>query len=256
MKGALEALLFVSDEPVGTIALSDMLEVDPADVESALVDIRSQLEAENRGIQLREVAGGWRLYTHPAFHELIERYVLSWDTRRLSQAALETLAVVAYGQPVTRSDVASIRGVNSDSSINSLVEKGLVREAGAADTAGTPTLYATTRVFLEKFGLRSTADLPDLQQFAPDEETCALIRERLSATREPVRVAEDARVREDGWDGVEFEFDDESETIPPSDDSRDEVPSEATRQLADAMAENFGLVEKIDFDGMTFDTDD
>lgn len=256
MKGALEALLFVSDEPVGTIALADMLEVDPADVESALVDLRSQLEAENRGIQLREVAGGWRLYTHPVFHELIERYVLSWDTRRLSQAALETLAAVAYGQPVTRSDVASIRGVNSDSSINSLVEKGLVREAGTADTAGTPTLYATTRVFLEKFGLRSMADLPDLEQFAPDDETCALIRERLSATREPVRVAEDARVQEDGWEGVEFEFDDETETISPSDDSRDGVRSEATRQLADAMASNFGLVEKIDFDGLTFDTDD
>lgn len=256
IKGALEALLFVSDEPVGTIALSDMLEVDPVDVESALVDLRSQLEAENRGIQLREVAGGWRLYTHPVFQELIERYVLSWDTRRLSQAALETLAVVAYGQPVTRSDVASIRGVNSDSSINSLVEKGLVREAGTADTAGAPTLYATTGVFLEKFGLRSTADLPDLGQFAPDEDTCDLIRERLSATREPVRVAEDARVQDDGWEGLEFEFDDETEATSPSDESRDGAPSEATRRLADAMASNFGLVEKVDFDGLTFETDD
>ena len=129
LKGAIEAMLFVTDEPVGTISLADMLEVEPGQAERALVELRDQLEGENRGIQLREVAGGWRLYTHPAYHELIERYVLSWDTRKLSQAAMETLAIVAYLQPVTRSGVASVRGVNSDSSINSLVEKGLVREA-------------------------------------------------------------------------------------------------------------------------------
>ena len=81
LKGALEAMLFVTDEPVGTIALADMLEAEPACVEEALVDLRAQLEEENRGIQLREVAGGWRLFTHPAYHELIEKFVLSWDTR-------------------------------------------------------------------------------------------------------------------------------------------------------------------------------
>lgn len=96
LKGAIEAMLFVTDEPVGTIALADMLEVEPGQAERALVELRDQLEDENRGIQLREVAGGWRLYTHPAYHELIERYVLSWDTRKLSQAAMETLAIVAY----------------------------------------------------------------------------------------------------------------------------------------------------------------
>mgnify|MGYP002588819231 FL=1 len=138
LKGAIEAMLFVTDEPVGTISLADMLEVEPGQAERALVELRDQLEGENRGIQLREVAGGWRLYTHPAYHELIERYVLSWDTRKLSQAAMETLAIVAYLQPVTRSGVASVRGVNSDSSINSLVEKGLVREAGVADAPGNP----------------------------------------------------------------------------------------------------------------------
>ena len=138
LAGAIEAMLFVTDEPVGTIALADMLEVDPADVESALVGLRDKLEAENRGIQLREVAGGWRLYTHPAYHELIEKYVLSWDTRKLSQAAMETLAIVAYTQPTTRAQVASVRGVNSDSSINSLVEKGLVREAGPRTRRATP----------------------------------------------------------------------------------------------------------------------
>ena len=259
LKGAIEALLFVTDEPVGTIALADMLEVEPAVAESALVELREQLAGENRGIQLREVAGGWRLYTHPAYHELIEKYVLSWDTRKLSQAAMETLAIVAYLQPVTRSGVASVRGVNSDSSINSLVEKGLVREAGVADSPGNPTLYATTRAFLEKFGLRSTADLPDLDQFAPDDDTRAFIRERLSATREDVRIAEDARLNEDEsdpLDGLEFELDDDAAVVS-MEDPREEAAADAAQQmLAEAMASGFGLVEKIDFDNLTFETDD
>lgn len=299
--GAVEALLFVTDEPVGTIALADMLEVEPGAVERALVDLRARFEADERGVQLREVAGGWRMYTHPVYHELVEKYVLSWDTRKLSQAAMETLAVVAYSQPVTRAGVASVRGVNSDSSINSLVEKGLVREAGTADTPGNPMLYATTRAFLEKFGLRSVSDLPDLGQFAPDDETRAFIRERLSATREPSHVSsevlmvDDAAPNTDGFDGLVFDFDDEGSatlspkqplsfqsqstlgaTGSPSDLTRevepalsnqaseheivsnhDEEPSVAAQSLlAGAMAASFGLVEKIDFDSLTFETDD
>lgn len=277
LTGAVEALLFVTDEPVGTLALADMLEVAPAEVEQALVALRTRLEQEERGIQLREVAGGWRLYTHPVYHELIEKYVLSWDTRKLSQAAMETLAIVAYSQPVTRGGVSSIRGVNSDSSINSLVEKGLVREAGVADTPGNPTLYATTRAFLEKFGLRSTADLPDLDQFAPDDDTRAFIRERLSATREPVYVSEEVRMdaaeTEDGFAGMQFDFDDEGETsvvvsahvageqentpLARIDDAVEQVVStSAQAMLAEAMASSFGLVDKIDFDSLTFETDD
>ncbi|MEG1434910.1 MAG: SMC-Scp complex subunit ScpB [Gordonibacter sp.] len=267
--GAVEALLFVTDEPVGTIALSDMLEVEPGAVERALVDLRTRFEADERGIQLREVAGGWRLYTHPVYHELIEKYVLSWDTRKLSQAAMETLAVVAYSQPVTRGGIASVRGVNSDSSLNSLVEKGLVREAGTADTPGNPTLYATTRGFLEKFGLRSVSDLPDLDQFAPDDETRAFIRERLSATREPVYVSEEALVQKaeaadgDGFDGLVFDFDDEGAGAQPAKQPAASVHQAGTEPstsaqglLAGAMAASFGLVEKIDFDSLTFETDD
>ncbi|MEF9876096.1 MAG: SMC-Scp complex subunit ScpB [Gordonibacter sp.] len=267
--GAVEALLFVTDEPVGTIALSDMLEVEPGAVERALVDLRTRFEADERGIQLREVAGGWRLYTHPVYHELIEKYVLSWDTRKLSQAAMETLAVVAYSQPVTRGGIASVRGVNSDSSLNSLVEKGLVREAGTADTPGNPTLYATTRGFLEKFGLRSVSDLPDLDQFAPDDETRAFIRERLSATREPVYVSEEALVQKaeaadgDGFDGLVFDFDDEGADAQPAKQPAASVHPAGTEPstsaqglLAGAMAASFGLVEKIDFDSLTFETDD
>ncbi|RNL21524.1 SMC-Scp complex subunit ScpB [Slackia faecicanis] len=182
--GAIEALLFVSDEPVAASTLAEMLEIDRSKALQALEALQERLSSDGSGIQLREVAGGWRLYTHPRYHGLVERYVLSWDTRRLSQAALETLAVVAYCQPVTRALVASVRGVNSDSPLNSLVEKGLVREAGKdSRSPGQPMTYATTKTFLEKFGLASPADLPDLDEFAPDERTRELIGERLGITR-------------------------------------------------------------------------
>lgn len=309
LSGAIEAMLFVTDEPVGVIELADMLEVDPKLVEQALVDLREKLEREQCGIQLREVAGGWRLYTHPAYHDLVEKYVLSWDTRKLSQAAMETLAIVAYLQPCTRAGVASVRGVNSDSSINSLVEKGLIREAGQADAPGNPTLYATTRGFLEKFGLRSVSDLPDLDEFAPDDATRQLIRERLSAGGQEARVAPEAQMSDgeaaDPFDGLQFDFEDEGagaaltsqqgsggagvggeaharrqvahehvaadgQLAFPADDSAPNASgsqaafpagdgpasSDAQQMLADAMVQSFGLVEKIDFDNLKFETDD
>lgn len=183
LEGALEALLFVTDEPVNAIVMADMLEIEPAQAEEALGRLRDRLASEGSGIVLREVAGGWRLFTHPAYHELVEKYVVSWDTRKLSQAALETLSIVAYSQPITRARISAVRGVNSDSSVNSLVEKGLLREVGTEDAPGNPVLYATTQTFLEKFGLRSVADLPPLESFAPDEETRRFVAERLSASR-------------------------------------------------------------------------
>lgn len=244
LNAALEAMLFVTDEPVSTITLADMLEVEPGEVEIALVDLRAQFEDENRGIQLREVAGGWRLYTHPVFHELIENYVLSWDTRKLSQAALETLSIIAYSQPLTRAGVAAVRGVSSDSSINSLFEKGLIKEAGVADTPGNPTLYATTRTFLEKFGLKSTDELPDIASYAPDDETRNFIKDRLSATRGVISAP------------VEIE-EQQSLTESPDDLSIDEkidsLDMGQASLLAQALGSQAGLVEKIDFDKLKFE---
>lgn len=228
LQSAIEAMLFVTDEPVGALTLAEMLECDIVDVEDALRSLQKMLSSDNSGIQLREVAGGWRLCTHPAYHDLIEKYVLSWDTRKLSAAAMETLAIIAYTQPTTRLGVASIRGVNSDSTINSLVEKGLVKEVGNADTPGNPTLYGTTRVFLEKFGLRSTKDMTDISEYAPDAETRALISERLRATQGDVGITEE-----------------EMDAAVVSEDI-----------LVDAVAEATGLVEKIDFDSLNFDFDD
>lgn len=273
VKGAVEAMLFVTDEPVGTITLAEMLECEPGVVESALVELRDDLARADRGVQLREVAGGWRLFTHPAYHELIERYVLSWDTRKLSAAAMETLAIVAYTQPVTRAGVAGVRGVNSDSSINSLVEKGLVREVGTADTPGNPVLYGTTRGFLEKFGLRSVADLPDLADFAPDDETRRLITQRLSATRDDAAVTdEQARLMAEELmygEGGEAEggpgaargsgASEEAEgagAAAGADDAQGGAARSNEAMFAEAIASTLGVVEKIDFDKLTFETDE
>ena len=163
LKGALEALLLVSSDPVSAPALAGALDIAPGECASLLAELKVEYEEANRGFQLREVAGGWRLFTHPAYHDVVEAYVLSWDTQKLSQAALETLAVIAYHQPVTRE-----------------VDKGLVRELGRDPQRSQAIIYGTTNAFLEKFGLRSTRDLPDLEQFAPDEQSRQFIRERLS----------------------------------------------------------------------------
>lgn len=181
LRGAVEALLFVSDEPIGAARIARVLGVSESSVGATLKKLAEEYASEERGFQLREVAGGWRLYTHPAYHEVIEGYVLSWDTRRLTQAALEALAVIAYHQPVTRAGVNAVRGVNSEGVISSLVDKGLVREVGRDKNQGNAILYGTTRTFLEKLGLKDLSDLPPIEEFAPDPKTERAIRERLGA---------------------------------------------------------------------------
>lgn len=240
LKGAIEAMLFVSEEPVSILTLADMLQVDPARVDSSLAELQQILLMSDSGIQLREAAGGWRLVTHPRYHELIERYVVSWDTRKLTQAALETLAIVAYCQPVTRNGIASVRGVNSDSSVNSLMEKGYLREMGVQDAPGNPVLYGTTKAFLDRFGLTSVADLPPLESFAPDEETRAFIAERLNVV--PATVASEVPA------GLASE-----EQVPK--ELADTVQDAMKSMLDEALAQATGVVEKIDFDSLVFEED-
>ena len=148
LKGALEAMLLVSSDPVSASSLAAILNVAPGEVASLLAELKVEYEEANRGFQLREVAGGWRLFTHPAYHDQVEAFVMSWDTQKLSQAALETLAVIAYHQPVTRETVKGIRGVNSDGVISSLVDKGLVREMGRDPQRGQAIIYGTTSAIL------------------------------------------------------------------------------------------------------------
>jgi segregation and condensation protein B len=211
LKGAVEALLMVSSESVAATDLAAVLGVDPGDVASALAELAAEYLDCNRGFQLREVAGGWRLFTHPAYHEQVEQYVLSWDTRKLSQAALETLAVIAYHQPVTREGIRAIRGVNSDGVISSLREKGLVREVGREQDRGQAILYGTTQLFLEHFGLRSLRDLPPLEDFAPDEESKRFIRERLSGTSFASTLEDASDDIDEDRDLVNNDFDDDAD---------------------------------------------
>ncbi len=159
---ALEALLFVSDEPLAASLLAQALELDRRTVEAMCDRLGVELDERRSGLVLRNVAGGWRLYTHPDTAPIVERFVLSSRQARLTKAALETLSIVAYKQPVTRHQVASIRGVNSDGVLRALVDRGIVEEAGREETPGRPLLYATTPAFLERLGLPSLASLPSL----------------------------------------------------------------------------------------------
>ncbi|MBR3226452.1 MAG: SMC-Scp complex subunit ScpB [Atopobiaceae bacterium] len=188
LMGVLESLLLVSADAVPARDLAQAAGVEEEQATEALEALSANYADANRGIQLREVAGGWRLFTHPAYHDQVEAFVLSWDKRRLSQAALETLAVIAYHQPVSREGVRAVRGVNSDGVIASLRQKGLVREVGK--DARQAALFGTTVKFLESFGLRSVGDLPPLEEFAPDEESRRFIQERLSGRSMEVSLEE------------------------------------------------------------------
>lgn len=168
LRPALEAILFLADAPVAEAQLAELLEADEGTVRRDLERLRDDLEQAGRGIVAREVAGGWRLYTAQHVRDEVEAYVLAGKSGRLSQAALETLAVVAYKQPISRQEVGDVRGVNADGAIRTLVTRGLVEEVGRDDGPGQALLYGTTTSFLEKLGLRSVDDLPPLTDFLPE----------------------------------------------------------------------------------------
>ncbi|MCW3819559.1 SMC-Scp complex subunit ScpB [Micromonospora sp. DR5-3] len=177
LRGALEAILLVVDQPVSELTLAQVLEQSPERIGPMLDDIAAGYTAAGHGFELRRAAGGWRLYTRPEYATYVERFVLDGQSVRLTQAALETLAVVAYKQPVTRSRISAIRGVNCDGVIRTLVSRGLVEECGTEPDSGA-FLYRTTTMFLEKLGLNSVDDLPPLAPFLPDD-----VEELADATR-------------------------------------------------------------------------
>ena len=168
MRGALEAILLVVDEPVQEIMLAQVMEQPTERVAETLEEIARDYEDAGHGFELRKVGGGWRLYTRPRYASYVERFVLDGQSVRLTQAALETLAVVAYKQPVTRSRISAIRGVNCDGVIRTLTSRGLVEECGTEPESGA-FLYRTTTLFLEKLGLDNVGQLPPLAPFLPDD---------------------------------------------------------------------------------------
>jgi segregation and condensation protein B len=168
LRGAVEAILLIVDEPATEIVLAQVLD-QPVDRIAAVLERCAREYAEmGRGFELRRVAGGWRLYTRAEYAAYVEKFVLDGQQVRLTQAALETLAVVAYKQPVTRSRISAIRGVNCDGVVRTLVSRGLIEECGSEPESGA-FLYRTTILFLEKLGLDSVEQLPPLAPFLPDD---------------------------------------------------------------------------------------
>jgi segregation and condensation protein B len=168
LRAGLEAILLVVDEPVPEVTLAQVLERPTQEVGAALRDLAAEYTEQGRGFDLREVAGGWRYYTRDMCAPVVERFVTDGQQTRLTQAALETLAVVAYRQPVSRTRVSAIRGVNSDGVIRTLTLRGLIEEAGQ-DPETQAHLYRTTSYFLERLGLNTIEDLPDLAPYLPDD---------------------------------------------------------------------------------------
>jgi segregation and condensation protein B len=181
LRASLEAILLVADEPVSEVLIAQVLERPRAEVAEVLRDLADSYTGEQRGFDLREVAGGWRFYTREEYAAVVERFVSDGQEVRLTQAALETLAVVAYRQPVSRARVSAVRGVNCDGVIRTLVLRGLVEEAGTDPETGA-ILFATSGYFLERLGLPSLDDLPELAPFLPEN-----LEDESDASHEPAQ---------------------------------------------------------------------
>jgi segregation and condensation protein B len=179
LPAALEAVLLVVDEPVSAVTLAQVLEFSVDEVERELAALAARYTEQGSGIDLRDVAGGWRFYSREDFAPWVEKFVLDGQQARLTQASLETLAVVAYRQPVSRARVAAVRGVNVDGVMRTLLTRGLVEEVGTEHETGA-ILYATSRYFLERLGLSSIDELPELAPYLPELDTLDLDTEPVS----------------------------------------------------------------------------
>ena len=165
---AIEAMVLAATEPVHSTVIAQLLELPVDNIDELCEQLAAEYESQGRGFQLARVAGGYRFQTHPDAYAYVERFVLDGQTARLSGPALETLAIVAYKQPVSRVQLSSIRGVNVDATLKTLVARGYVEELGPDHTPGNPMLFGTTRLFLERLGLDSLDELPSLAEFIPD----------------------------------------------------------------------------------------
>lgn len=167
LRPALEAVLMVADQPLDHLTLAQAVGHPPADVAEALEALAAEYTEQGRGFELRNIAGGWRFFTREEFAGAVERFILDGQQARLTQAALETMAVVAYRQPISRSRISAIRGVNVDGVVRTLVTRGLIEEGGVDEESGA-ILYRTTSYFLERMGLGSLSELPDIAQHLPE----------------------------------------------------------------------------------------
>ncbi|WP_456697081.1 SMC-Scp complex subunit ScpB [Aeromicrobium sp. P5_D10] len=213
LQPALEAVLMVADQPLDHLTLAQAVGHPPTDVQEALEALAAEYTEQGRGFELRNIAGGWRFFTREEFAGAVERFILDGQQARLTQAALETMAVVAYRQPISRSRISAIRGVNVDGVVRTLVTRGLIEEGGVDAESGA-ILYRTTSYFLERMGLGSISELPDIAQHLPDMDD----------------------MEEEGLEGVEAalaaatpqdEIESETDPTPSATPSGSAIPSES-----------------------------
>lgn len=167
LRPALEAVLMVADQPLDHLTLAQAVGHPPAEVHDALEQLAAEYTSQGRGFELRAIAGGWRFFSREAFAPAVERFIIDGQQARLTQAALETVAVVAYRQPISRSRISAIRGVNVDGVVRTLVTRGLIEESGTDGESGA-LLYRTTSYFLERMGLDGLDELPELAPLLPE----------------------------------------------------------------------------------------
>jgi len=184
-KRAIEAMVMAALEPVHSTVMAQLLELPVEEIDALCAELAAEYEADGRGFQLARVAGGYRFQTHPDAFAYIEKFVLEGQTARLSGPALETLAIIAYKQPVSRVQLSAIRGVNVDATLKTLVGRGYVEEIGHDHTPGNPVLFGTTRLFLERLGLDSLDALPALADFVPDASIVEALERGLRVSPAP-----------------------------------------------------------------------
>jgi segregation and condensation protein B len=178
---AVEAILMVADQPIESHLLAQVTETPPDEVDALLRGLAADYQATERGFVLVEVAGGWRFQSHPDLAGYVERFVVEGQSARLSAAALETLAIVAYKQPISRAQIAAIRGVNVDGVVRTLEHRGYIAEVGRDPGPGLPVLFGTTTLFLERLGLASLDDLPPIADFVPGADVVEALEQGLRA---------------------------------------------------------------------------
>ena len=161
----IEALIYVSDEPLGAKSIAEVLKEEQSRIEAAIASLAAEFNERGSGLHLREVAGGWQFATRPEYHEHVRAFLKSRPSAKLSLASLETLAVIAYKQPITVPEILDIRGVQSPSSIKTLLDKKLIVAKGRKEAAGRPMMYGTSKEFLIQFGLKDLSELPSIEDF-------------------------------------------------------------------------------------------
>jgi segregation and condensation protein B len=199
---AIEAVVMAATDPVETIVLAQLLEMPLHQVEALAWDLAAEYEVGGRGFALAKVAGGWRFQTHPDMAGYVERSILEGQHTRLSNAALETLAIVAYKQPISRGQLAAIRGVSVDGVVRTLLQRGYIEETGRDPGPGQAVLYGTTRLFLEDLGLDRLSDLPPLGDFVPGPEVMDTLEASLRPSDDEPAIEASGGVEASGGEGV------------------------------------------------------